>query len=188
MFEGARRIAAIFKALAVCAAIVLSFAISLEDNEITLSYETAGPGMPFVKMADGSCDRLDGSYDESIYDYNLGGSYSAWVTLCFLAKKTNDERILIPYKSFEDGSWQGDIPYSDHISSYIRNRKDTFRLSEDDRVAARQEAQRKRLRAIGWGVIYAIASSLAIWLILSTVQRLIGWVARGFLGIPRGVD
>jgi hypothetical protein len=154
-------------------AVVISFAITFGSTNVSLNYETTGMDQPFTKSSsESSCDNIWPGKDQlkDIYGYDLGGSYSAWVQLCF--------------RGLGRG---GDFSINDH-DEYTKTRTKAFVLPADDLLVARAKARSLRYHAVIDGAIYAICSSIAVWIILSCVQRMIGWVARGFLGIPRGQD
>jgi len=171
IFEGARRIALVIKVLSILLAIILAFALSLENARLYLYYVTDSPTGAFQRAASPlSCEigwRDGTDHEETIYSYDLGGSYSASVQLCFRG--------------------QGGLDDASH-GNFYESRAKTFQITEEDRAAARSEARSKWYSAILHGFLYAIGSGITIWIILSIAQRIIGWVVRGFLGVPSGQD
>jgi hypothetical protein len=104
--------------------------------------------------------------------------------LCFQSQvfQSNQQR-LVPYKTEGDTMW-GNGPYSSEVASYTDARANEFRLTPADQQAAREEWNRQRSRSIRNAALFAIGG----WIVLSVLQWLIGWIVRGFLGIPRGYD
>lgn len=80
--------------------------------------------------------------------------------------------------------WDMGEPISSEVSDYTRRIADGFSLTRQSRETAAGHLMEARLRQ--WRESFQV---LAVGLLLGwAFAALIGWIARGFLGIPRGKD
>jgi hypothetical protein len=110
-----------------------------------------------------------------------GGTVS--VELCFKALRAESGQEVVPYK-VEKNCWWGNGPYSSDVKAYTSARADSFQLSEADRRAAQEDWDGQPFKNIRNGALFAVGG----WVVLSLLQMLVGWIVRGFLGIPSGQD
>jgi hypothetical protein len=66
------------------------------------------------------------------------------------------------------------------VTDYTSATAKAFRLSADDQQAARLEFDTDRRKNIRNAFLFAVGG----WIVLSVVQALLGWIVRGFMGIP----
>jgi hypothetical protein len=180
VFEGARRISLLLQGVWVMGCISLSV---FENPYVSLDYETNGPTMPFVQAASSSC--LSPDAEESIYGYNLKNGSTVGIDLCFKAMAFPDGQMLVPYKVDEKtGMWWGGGSYSSEVSAYIDHREAQFTLPKEHEDAAIAKVRKARFDKIWSGVKYAAGG----WLVIFLLTWVIGWIVRGFFGIPSGKD
>jgi hypothetical protein len=91
---------------------------------------------------------------------------------------------LIPYKIDEQGMIWGAASYSSEISDYERKLEDRFKLSVNDEERLKKEISQRYHENWMSGLGYLVVG-LAIF---AGVVWAIGWIVRGFLGIPHGMD
>ena len=75
-------------------------------------------------------------------------------------------------------------PYSDEVERYTAKYVKAFQPSPDDMKWAEQQVWPQRWRLIGLALLSIFAGCAAIWVIAAVI----GWVVRGFTGIPTGSD
>ncbi|HKE87609.1 MAG TPA: hypothetical protein VKB50_27820 [Vicinamibacterales bacterium] len=174
IFEGSRRIALLLKVLVGACGLFITF---LQTPYVRLQYDTHGPDQPFV-LTTGSCDVFN---DASEYiTRSLANGQEVSVALCFRAQSfESSQQKLVPYKS-EGGQIWGNSESSADVTAYAKRRAENFRLSIADQKAAQSELSRQRWTSYRNGALYTIGAVIA----LTTLQLLIGWIVRGFLGIP----
>jgi hypothetical protein len=177
VFEGSRRIALVVKVAWVIVVGLIAYSVS---PDVRLTFATMHPNDPFT-IADEHCDvgsdaiewvtrRLD---DKSIF-----------VQLCFRSRMfESNETPLVPYRSNNDTMW-GNDPYSTQVTTYTRARAQRFSLMGPHEDVARAAWNAERTKNILIAVLFALGG----WVALSVLQALVGWIVRGFLGIPRGHD
>lgn len=178
IFEGARRIALMIAGMAVVGTL---FALVTYDPYVFVQYSIAHPNGTFVRMQE-SCP----SDAERHYFFSRTSTReSVSVDLCLLAMSFGkDNARLIPYKVDEQGMIWGAASYSSEVSDYERKLEGRFKLPASDEETVKKEiSQRYRENWVS-GLGYLVAG-LAIF---AGVVWAIGWIVRGFLGIPRGMD
>jgi hypothetical protein len=175
-FEGARRIGRLLQV-----AWVVGCAVFVWDQKphVSLTYSTVGPSAPFVAVT--GCGTHDAS--EHRWYYKLDADRTASVTLCFAAMRFPNQEMLIPFKE-DGGRWWGDNKFSPDATRYMERRAEQFALAEADRKAAIEEWRKSRQRQLWSGFGFAVGGAIAIWI----VSAIIGWIVRGFFGIPSGRD
>lgn len=177
-FEGARRILLVVQVLWALGVLVVSYNLAPSPS-VTL--EVLRPDLPARETTRGCDIGTDAMEWESIRSSG-GGDIS--VTVCFRADKFSDGRMLVPYRVAENGMVWGDGPYTEDVTSYTGSYAKTVKLSPATEQRLAGEARRTKFKhlasgagvaAIGWGVFWVLAS-------------VIGWIVRGFVGIPTGRD
>jgi hypothetical protein len=96
--------------------------------------------------------------------------------------ESNQQR-LVPYRIDNDTLW-GNRPYSREVKAYTDARAEEFRLTPADQERALAAWNARRWTSIWYAVLFAAGG----WIALSLLQEVIGWIVRGFIGIPRGHD
>jgi hypothetical protein len=180
IFEGARRISLLLQGVWVVGCIAVAV---FNDPSATLDYETRGPSMPFVESASSSCSSPDA--EETIYKYKLKNSSTIHIDICFKAQSFPESGMLVPYKvDDKSGLWWGGTWYSDDVSRYTTAPEVQFVLPKEHEDAAISKARKARLEKIWSGILYAAIG----WFVIFLVSAVIGWIVRGFFGIPSGKD
>jgi hypothetical protein len=176
VFEGARRILRLLQAVWVLGAIVVSWN---QTPYVSLTYSTAAPSAPFVPAED--CRSNDRT--EHLYGRKLDGEKTASVTLCFTAQEFPNGSMLIPYTE-KDGQVWGNGEYSNEVMNYTKARAERFDLPDEGRKRALEQWNRRRTDQLKEAALFTIGGVVC----LSILSAIIGWIVRGFFGIPRGQD
>lgn len=178
MFEGARRVSLLIGGIAVLGTL---FALVTYNPYVSVEYSIAHPNGAFVRMQE-SCPS-DASRHYFTSKTSTGESVS--INLCLLAMSFDKNNArLIPYKIDEKGMIWGAVSYSSEVLDYERKLEGRFKLSAGDEDELKKEiSQRYRDNWLS-GLGYLVAGLT----IFAGVVWAIGWIARGFLGIPRGMD
>ena len=178
IFEGARRIALLIAVVAVIGTLI---ALATYDPYVSVRYSVANPSAAFVRMQESCPSDSAGHYLTA--KTSTGGSVS--VDLCLLAMSFGkDSERLIPYKIDEQGMIWGAASYSSEVRDYERKLEGRFKLPASDEELLKKEISQRYRENWMSGLGYLIVG-LAIF---AGVVWTIGWIARGFLGIPRGMD
>lgn len=181
IFEGARRIAILFAGSAAVITVLVAFN---QDAYYRATYSLAAPNATF-RTSDGNCP----SEGRNIYfDHKTSSGKEVSVSVCLepmtFKNKDKEEAELIPYKTDADDMTWGARPYSSEISTYEIQVKKRFTMATTDEETFFKEASKKWrskfVETMGYMVI-----GLGIFAMCVSA---IGWIARGFLGIPRGMD
>jgi len=173
IFEGSRRIALLVKCLWVIGALIIGW---MEYPNISLLFVTHGPGQDFQLATGDDCSI--GTDGIEFISRDIGDGKTASIRLCFKARRDNSGQQVVPYKVESSGTWWGNGPYSSEVQA------EAFAVTAVDQQVAREEWERQWWKNIRNGVLIAIGG----WIALSLLQVVIGWVVRGFLGIPWGQD
>jgi len=178
IFEGSRRIALMIAGVAVAGTL---FALATYDPYVSVQYSIANPNGAFVQIQESCPSDAERHYFSS----RTSSGESVSVDLCLLAMTFGkDNARLIPYKIDEQGMIWGAASYSSEVSDYEQKLEGRFKLPASDEGTLKKEiSQRYRENWVS-GLGYLVAG-LAIF---SGVVWAIGWIVRGFLGIPRGMD
>ena len=176
IFEGARRIALLIAGIAVAGTL---FALATYDPYVSVQYSIAHPNGASVRMQE-SCPSDAGRH---YFSSRTSSGESISVNLCLLAMGKDNDR-LIPFKIDEQGKIWGAASYSSEVTDYERKLENQFKLSASDEETLKKEISQRYRENWMSGLGYLVAG-LAIF---AGVVWAIGWIARGFLGIPRGMD
>lgn len=175
IFEGARRISLLIGALWV---VGWSAHAIFSEPYSQVTYSVLSLGVPFV--AEDCPDRAAIEFLER----EAPDGKSVNIKLCFLAGQADNGEMLVPYTEASDGIvWMGER-YSTEVQKYTESVARKFQLTPEG-IEAFEAIQRKALLE-QWGVAaMSLFGGLAIgW----AVVAVIGWIVRGFMGIPRGQD
>jgi len=148
-------------------------------------YSFAAPNAPFRKT-DGYCQSK--GQNIQFFDHKTSSSKAVSVIICLepmtFTNKNKDKTELIPYKTDPDGMTWGAKPYSAEFYTYETQVKKRFTMTATEEEALIREAEKHWRDEFTEAMAY-LAAGLAIFgaLVCAT-----GWIMRGFLGIPRGMD
>jgi len=178
IFEGSRRIAYLAGGLA--AAGTLVYAVTYEPY-ISIDYSISHPRAAFQRMTE-SCPTEAG---RTFFTTTSQSGTSVSIDLCLLTMEFGENKEqLVPYKIDEKNMTWGAASYSSEVSAYEKQLEARFVLPPEDNNWLDKEKSRRywenwkeSLRNLGIGL--AIYAGF-VWAI--------GWIVRGFMGIPRGLD
>lgn len=177
IFEGARRIAVVAAWVII---FVSAFAIYGDSPNVLIPYRVMYFGAPPIKI--GICDDVVDATRYKKYVTENGREFS--IKTCFRASRADNGQVLIPYaEAPNDMVYMGRV-YSDEVQRYTEGISETITPTSSDLKEADSEYTRqawvKRLKDVA-----LLAGGLFLyWIIVWTI----GWIIRGFLGIPRGQD
>lgn len=178
IFEGARRIALLVASIAIVGTLI---ALITYDPYVSAQFSIAHPNGAFVRMTE-SCPAGGGSH---YFTSKTSAGESVSINLCLLPMSFGEDKVsLIPYKIDEQGMLWGAASYSSEVSDYERKLENRFNLpASDEETLKKQISEHYRDNWMS-GLAY-LAVGLAIF---AGVVWATGWIVRGFLGIPRGMD
>ncbi|MFZ2652783.1 MAG: hypothetical protein WA210_22005 [Burkholderiaceae bacterium] len=176
LFEGSRRVALAFGAMWLIG--FVAFAL-FSDPYAHMTYSVVGPGLETTQVE--KCGDADAR--EHTYTHARGGGRIS-VELCLKAHKSDGGELLVPYAPASDGRWWMAGPYTSEVKRYARELARDFQIPTSDLDEAdgrsRQALMKQWKEAMLWGF-----GGLAIgWVLVAGI----GWIVRGFMGIPRGKD
>lgn len=178
IFEGARRIALLLAAVATIGTLAVAV---FDEPYVSATYSVSYPNGPFIQ-SDDSCPTEAGKH---YFSTKTSTGKSISVDLCLLTIPFGEDRTqLIPYKIDGKGMTWGAASYSNEIRSYEKQLEQKFKLPPtDEAVIAKKISERY------WSNFKSNLSYLAGGLVIfAAIVWSIGWIVRGFLGIPRGMD
>lgn len=185
IFEGSRRIALLIGGIWAIGVIGTFGDTWSEDTAVKMVFAVPSPGQPATRDTPESeyseCAFKD--HSESRYFVTSSGTRVRAI-LCFKAREFRDGQMLIPYKVDSTGALWGDRRYSDNVSTYTKKVADSFRLSKQYEHWADSQLWPTRLQRFKVVVAFLFGGLIALWIFTAVV----GWIVRGFLGIPRGKD
>lgn len=178
IFAGSRRIAYLGGGLATAGTLIIT---ATYDPYISVDYSIAHPQGSFQRMK-GACP------SEAARHYFTTTSSSekqVSIDLCLLTMpfgKNNDQ--LVPYKIDEQNMVWGAATYSSEVSAYERELEARFVLPTED-----SEWLEKEISRLYWDNWKESLRNLGIGLaIFAGFVWAVGWITRGFMGIPHGMD
>lgn len=177
VFEGARRIALFVAAVAVAGTVV---ATAVREPYVPVVYEVVVPALP-PKLTINDCPANAGRH---FFTTKTSHGKTVPITLCMLTMQFDNGTQLIPFSSDEKGMLWGNGPYSEDVAAYGRRLEQHFQLpAADEKIISEKisdafwENTRENAKYLFFGLaIY--------WLLVLAV----GWIVRGFFGIPQGAD
>ncbi len=182
IFEGARRIAILLGGGAAVITVLVAF--NHDPTYTAMAYSLTAPNAPF-RRTDGGCPS-EGKTIRFNHKTSSGKEVSVWVCLepMTFTNKNKEETEVIHYKTDADGMTWGAKSYSSEISTYETQVKKRFTMPATDEAVSIQEAAKVWRSHFAEAMGY-LAAGLAIF---GALVWVIGWIVRGFLGIPRGMD
>lgn len=178
IFEGSRRIAYLAGGLAVLGTLI--YAVTYEPY-ISIDYSISHPQAAFQKL-NGSCSAEAG---RAFFTTTSQSGTKLSIDLCLLTMEFGeDKKQLVPYKVDEKNIIWGATLYSSEVSAYEKQLESQFTLPIEDVDWVEKEKSHRYWE--NWREsLQNLAMGLAIF---SGFVWAIGWVVRGFMGIPRGMD
>jgi hypothetical protein len=178
IFEGSRRIA---KLIGVVIILATLYSAIFDSHTVqgTLEYEVATVSAPLSETS-----RPCGIDDAEKYT-NLVSPKGVPIRamICFRAALFNNSDWLIPYK-IEGGNMYGKERYSPEVESYMDKIVASSTIPPEDIKKFDEFLFFKK----AWEITKTIGIG-GIWLVCFCFSVIvIGWVVRGFLGIPNGSD
>jgi hypothetical protein len=178
VFEGSRRIAWLVTAIATIYSIGL---VVTNQPYVHATYSIAQPNAPLVRV-DGPCP-LEAK-DHDFYTETKGGKDIS-IDLCLLPMSTTaKDGPYIPTTIGSDGRLWGVPKYSSELDVYALRLENQFSLPSPDDAELTKAWNKRRLKD-SFDVAKYLAIGLATFWVLVWV---VGWIVRGFLGIPSGMD
>lgn len=179
-FEGGRRIMFLISALIALTGLYIVYDSS---PSLKLIYEVPFFNEPALRLSGDSCSSYNDAEVTKYSDTPEGHSYTQ--IICFKAHKSGDGSQVIPYKIDEaTGTWWGNMEYSDEVKSYTQTYSNAFREKDADVRSLDESYWKVRAREISKGLGITAGIILAFTLSCS----ILGWIVRGFAGIPLGRD
>jgi len=175
VFSGARRIAVLVGALIVvgCAAYA-----AFGNATARVYYRVVALSAPWLTT---ECVRDDVS--EWVSKTTPSGDVS--VTICFAQAEAEDGRRLVPFKTIEgtDRILLGDR-YSSEVSAYKRKVAEELVLSKEAVEVANKSRWESRVQNWKDAGLFLVCAIAFLWILTACI----GWVVRGFMGVPQGKD
>lgn len=178
VFEGGRRIAL---ALAILVSAFAIWLTAVSAPKPSLSYSIVSPRATPVRM-----DETCGLYSRSEwFSWVTPSGTDVYVRLCLRSSPFGtDGTELVPYRIDEKGMTWGASTYSDEVKDYAESIKESFSLPTSELKRIEREASQAH-----WEHVRENLGTLAMGLgIFWVLVWAVGWVVRGFAGIPAGRD
>ena len=177
IFEGARRITKLVAMLWGLGWIMAAF---FQDAPyIVATYSVSFPNPPIRSNND--CNIGEDAIE--FLDTRTQQGVKASVNICFIAMRASNGQKVVPY-AIQGNGWIGNTRYSAEVLEYTAQVKKKFTLDKGTEEWIDNQVWPKRLSQMGQGALIAIIGLLALWV----VSWSIGWIVRGFMGVPRGKD
>jgi hypothetical protein len=186
VFEGARRVGLIIAGLWVLAWAIA--AVVYWNQTIHVRLVVPGPDEPAQLLeANASCGRDDAT---ELITLTTQAGTKVFGSLCFKAHEAQDGRMLIPFrqgdvaKGENPSRWWMGAMFDPDIRRYTERTAKNFRLTPSDEKWIDARVWPERIEAAKTGMAAMFGGLAFMW----GLAWAIGWVVRGFLGIPRGRD
>lgn len=182
IFEGGRRLAVLVSILAVVGAAALGASVS---SSASGNYRIYEPGAQLIATPE-PCEEPGSRF--FVFTAETPKGRSASISLCLVSMPfvQPDGAVyrLVPYRREADGRYRGAGNYSQEVQSYVEKIKSEFRIPSDE--GNKLDLQYEKHRNSEWKfIVFGLAIFLAVfWFGVAAI----GWIVRGFAGIPRGKD
>lgn len=177
IFEGARRLSVIAYIAIVIVGIIWAFN---DEPYVSIRYRVPSFGVTPIKVD--ACDETDEAQFPTV---RTSSHRLVHVTLCFAGfKMDNSQELVFPYARMDDKNVFVNSRFSDDVSKYTNQIARSFDLSAIEKQHLDDLWKKKWWSNFFLNIGYTAIAVSAVWLLFS----LIGWVVRGFLGIPKGHD
>ncbi|WP_145646711.1 hypothetical protein [Pseudoduganella lurida] len=177
IFEGSRRVALIFAGLILIGSFI---AIVIDKPFVELNYAVTDVGRTLIKSGDNCRIGLDASQSRN---HNTPDGKSFYIKFCFLSIAHEGTSRGIAYKSDTKYTYFNG-PYSSEVIEFTASIADAYIPTPQDYSDAAEEYSRARWANIERGAGYLGLALFVYWLTVAAI----GWIVRGFMGIPRGRD
>lgn len=179
IFEGARRIALLIGGL--WAVGWISYAI-VEEPYSPVTYVVPWVGTPPLLVEMGvTCPRDDA---DEYFKRIAPNEQEVAVLLCFSAQESDTGAMLIPYADAgEQSAWLGE-KYSAEVRKYTQSVANNFQPTQEVIDAFESNRRKALLKQWGTAAMFLLGGLAAGWAVVAAI----GWIVRGFMGIPRGQD
>jgi hypothetical protein len=176
-FEGARRISKVIIGIIILGSLL---AIWFDSPYVSITYQVPGFGITPVKVE--QC----GDDDAKEYlDAKSAKGKNIHAVLCFAAHEVGQTgEMLIPYAFAGNGKWWLQKKYSSEVTRYTKLVAAQFTVPFKDAMQADELWTTQRINKALEGFGLLAAGIFAFWF----VTLIIGWIVRGFMGIPLGQD
>lgn len=199
IFEGARRVTKLIAVIWVVGWCIFAFTANVYVHP---DFRVDSPDSVPIRMTEQEhCEENDATEYLSSQYTSKGSKIS--VTLCFKSRVFDNGRKLIPLSIMSFEEWDkrtngGQKPlaaedkklvwgyekYSTEVSRYTKKIADNFKLSKADEEWADSAEWSGRWENIKNGVAMTIGGLAFLWIF----SWCVGWIVRGFAGIPTGQD
>lgn len=178
IFSGARRLAL---ALAVLVTLVAIGLTAFNEPYVPINYTISGPGAPFV-LSNDICPQ---NGDSLSITTSAPDKSNVYTTICILPMAFGEAGTeLIPYKVENNGVIWGAEKYSAEVTAYKNQLEKRFRITPSDWDIIKSKKSSKYWKQWRETIQYLATGLAAYWLLIATL----GWIVRGFVGIPLGKD
>lgn len=183
IFEGSRRVVKL-----ISVAIVVGFGIAafFVDPGVNIEYMVRSPNSMPQRIDSGNCPT--GSGVEYTYP-RTRNNIEAYMKFCFAPQTfkltTGKEVHLIPFEYDEKTKkTSADWPVSSEVKIYQDKLSKSFVMPIEDELWVDDKFRSLVIKELRNGFIAMIISLAILWAFTIAV----GWIVRGFMGIPRGQD
>lgn len=177
VFEGFRRVTYLFAALGALGGVGASIS---QEPSIHVYYDVKEFGAKPVKSS--GCNYDSDATEMMSGTTTLGNKFN--VSLCFKPFLITNGEVLIEYGADGKNAFI-DNRYSSNVSRYKKNyAQESFRLGPWDYADVDRRYPMEKWKLIGAGIGATALSLLGFFLFTKAV----GWIVRGFCGIPNGAD
>lgn len=177
IFEGVRRIHGVISWCILIGVLIFSF---MESPDLTIRYEVPYLGAP-PKITEDDCKFAD---LEEFRFHNTKNGSSYRTSICFRSSKTASGEKLIPYKAAEKGMAYFGQAWSSDVKLYALEVTNSFEPSQEDIKDINSKLWWEKIKLIAKNVGWTMLGLSGFWI----VSAMAGWILRGFLGIPTGLD
>ncbi|MHB9157755.1 MAG: hypothetical protein ACYC2D_06900 [Thiobacillus sp.] len=179
IFEGARRIALLIGGL--WAGGWISYAI-VEEPYSPVTYVVPWVGAPPLLLEMGVA--CPGDDADEYFKRIAPDEQEVAVLLCFSAQESDTGVMLIPYADAgERSAWLGE-KYSAEVRKYTQSVANSFQPTQEVIDAFESNRRKALLKQWGNAAMFLLGGLGAGWAVVAAI----GWIVRGFMGIPRGQD
>ena len=185
IFEGSRRICLVIQGIGFLA--FLASLYSLYDDNLKIKFVTVGPTDSFRLVTDSfKCPAESGN--DYIWSYSLQSGKEIYADVCFASSEFSNGKQLVPYRLDNEGNVWGKPYYDSEIKDYIDTRMRGFKLTGVQEAIIEEQYLGSKLAAL-WKEAKGYAQ---VWIMFVfgflVFQCVVGWVVRGFMHIPTGMD
>lgn len=180
VFEGARRIIFLIQAAIVLIGGYFVYEDASNDYYRSIIFVSEHPNQSFYLT------KTECGYDdlEERKTVKMSNGDEVNIDLCFRSVLFDSGDKLVPYKIDKKGMTWGASKYSPVVEDYASKRKNEFKLKASEEKLIESELTRQFWKELKDGGQSIVIACIAVWI----VSGVLGWVIRGFLGIPSGRD